>query len=224
MNSLNYNKNTKNNKIILSILEDERQRIARDLHDETLQDLTHIVHQLELFGLYMESDPLKANIELLSIKQGIKSCIEEIRNIIFNLRPMSFDDLGLKDTFELLFDKLRQTTKFDFVTEIDDIVTDNQIILLYIYRMTVECVSNAIKHSNGSKICFTCKSIDNNCFLIIEDNGNGFNKEEIQMNSKHFGLSILYERVNMLNGDITIDTNQNGTRISIVIPLIEYNS
>ena len=132
---------------------------------------------------------------------------------------MSFDDLGLKETFELLFDKLKKSTDYEYVLDLNDIVSDNQIILLNIYRIAVECVSNSVKHSNGTKICFTCKIIDDNCILIIDDNGKGFNKEEIQIKDRHFGLSVLYERVDMLNGDINIDSNLSGTHISITIPL-----
>ena len=59
---MDINNKKKHNKMVLTIQEAERQRIARDLHDTSLQNLTHIVHQLELFGLYMDKDPLRANI------------------------------------------------------------------------------------------------------------------------------------------------------------------
>ena len=216
----NVYKETKNNKLVLSIQEAERQRIARDLHDTSLQDLTHIVHQLELFGLYMEKDPLKANIELLSIKQGIKSVIDEIRDIIFDLRPMTFDDFGLKETLEAFFDNLKSTTNFEYVLQIEPIESNEQIVLLNIYRIVVECIYNAVRHSEGTIICFTCKCDDKNCYLTIKDNGKGFNQEDVIGKKNHFGLSVMYERVKMLDGEINFDIKINeGSKIFIKIPL-----
>ena len=216
----NDNLQTKNSKTVLSIQEAERQRIARDLHDTSLQNLTHIVHQLELFGLYMEKDPLKANLELLSIKKGLKSVIDEIRDIIFDLRPMTFDDLGLKETFELFFQNLKSTTDFEFVLDIDQIDSKDQNILLNIYRIVVECVYNAMEHSEGKHIHFSCKNIDNCCILKIEDDGKGFVKEDVLSKKNHYGLSVMYERVNMLDGEIDFNTIvDEGTKICISIPL-----
>lgn len=214
------NNNRNHNKMVLSIQEAERQRIARDLHDTSLQNLTHIIHQLELFGLYMEKDPLKANMELISIKKGLKSVIDEIRDIIFDLRPMTFDDLGLKETFEWYIQNLKDSTDIDFSFDIDPVISEDQTLLLNIYRIVVECINNSLKHSQASKICFTCKSDDSNCNLLIEDNGIGFTKEDVDNKKNHFGLSVMYERVQILNGTIRIETQpENGTKIYISIPL-----
>ena len=68
---------------ILSIQEEERQRIARDLHDSSVQNLTHLVHKIELSGLYMDTDPVRAKLELTNISKSLKSILEDIRNTIF---------------------------------------------------------------------------------------------------------------------------------------------
>ncbi|MBQ9142247.1 MAG: sensor histidine kinase [Lachnospiraceae bacterium] len=217
---MDNNSKKKNNKMVLTIQEAERQRIARDLHDTSLQNLTHIVHQLELFGLYMEKDPLRANIELLSIKKGLKSVIDEIRDIIFDLRPMTFDDLGLKETFETFFENLRNTTNFEYILRIESIESKDQILLLNIYRIVVECIYNSIRHSQGTKIGFMCSMDNNRCNLCIEDNGIGFTKKDVDNKKNHFGLSVMYERVQMLDGELTFETEPgNGTKIFISIPL-----
>lgn len=213
------NNKKKHNKMVLAIQETERKRIARDLHDTSLQNLTHIVHQLELFGLYMEKDPIRANIELISIKNGLKSVIDEIRDIIFDLRPMTFDDLGLKETFDTFFASLKNTN-YEFIVDIDPVISDDQDLLLNIYRVAVECIYNSISHSHGTKICFTCKCDGQFCKLKIEDDGVGFTKDDIDAKKNHFGLSVLYERVQMMDGEIVFETEPNkGTRIYISIPL-----
>ena len=83
---------------VLDVQEKERQRIARDLHDSSLQNLTHLVHKVELSSLYIDQDPIKAKLELATVEQGLRKVIDDIRNRIYDLRPMSFDDLGLKET------------------------------------------------------------------------------------------------------------------------------
>lgn len=216
----NRNSSIRNNRMVLTIQEAERQRIARDLHDTSLQNLTHIVHQLELFGLYMEKDPLRANIELISIRKGLKSVIDEIRDIIFDLRPMTFDDLGLKETLETFFENLKGTTDFHFKLDINSIESNDQALLLNIYRIVVECIYNAVRHSQGTQISFTCNTVENVCHLIIEDNGIGFSKENVESKKNHFGLSVMYERIQMLDGDILFETELGkGTKIHISIPL-----
>ena len=75
----------------------ERKRIASELHDTSLQDLTHIIYQIELSELYIDLDPTKAKLELEDISNQLRKVIQDIRNTIFDLRPMSFDDLGLEE-------------------------------------------------------------------------------------------------------------------------------
>ena len=98
---------------ILDIQEKERQRIARDLHDSSLQNLSHLLHNVELSSLYVDEDPVKAKLELAVVNSRLKSIIQEIRDTIFDLRPMTFDDLGLKEAFERLVYKLRESSKFN---------------------------------------------------------------------------------------------------------------
>ena len=137
---------------VLEIQEKERQRIARDLHDSSLQNLTHLVHKIELSSLYIDQDPIKAKLELATVEKNLRKVIEDIRNSIFDLRPMSFDDLGIKETIEKMLLMINQDKKFQIETDIEDIrpnISDSKriIILLSIYRIIQECVQNSIKHS-----------------------------------------------------------------------------
>ena len=212
----NDNEYTDNRQLIISVQESERQRIARDLHDASLQSLTHIVHQLELCDLYMEKDITKARLELLSTRQNLKTVIEEIRNVIFDLHPMSFDDLGLKQTYENFFVTLRKYSSIEFDVTIDDIKNHNEYLLLSVYRIGRECVMNAIRHSQGSRIIFKCIEKDESIYLYIEDNGTGFAEDMVDKNN-HYGLTVIRERVEILNGTIQIECNK-GTKIEIMLP------
>lgn len=208
---------------VLDVQEKERQRIARDLHDSSLQELTHFVHQVELSSLYIDQDPLKAKLELASIEKGLRKVIDDIRNRIYDLRPMTFDDLGLRETLLNFFSVLNREGRFEILSDIDDIEDQfsegkKEIALIMIYRIIQECVQNAIEHSKGDRIEISLKKNSNAIFIIILDNGTGFNLKEAEKKDRHFGLSVVKERVFLLGGQMKIDADM-GTRISIEIPL-----
>jgi two-component system sensor histidine kinase DegS len=207
---------------VIEIQEEERSRIARDLHDSSLQTLASLVHRLELASLYIDQDPVKAKLELAVVEKNMREIIDDVRNTIFNIRPMSFDDFGLKDTLEKVFEFIKQDSNFEIISDIDDIGFDSsnpesKIILIYIYRIIQECVLNSIKHSEGSVIKVNLKQRDNFYEIVVEDNGVGFDIDEAVKKNNHFGLSVLEERVHLLNGKIEI-TSDNGTFIKIEIP------
>lgn len=101
--------NTENGKKMIEMLETERKRIVSELHDTSLQNIAHFVHMIELASLYIDKDPARAKMELNFVSKGLHNVIEDIRSTIFNLRPMTFDDLGLKASFERLLDFLNAT-------------------------------------------------------------------------------------------------------------------
>lgn len=207
---------------VLDIQEKERQRIARDLHDTSLQNLAHLVHKIELASMYIDKDILQAKLELVTINKNLKAVIDEIRNTVFDLRPMSFDDLGLKESFERLFTRLKETnTSFDFDAKVDTIICDNDLILMTIYRVVQEACSNAIKHSKGNKIKIVIEQRDNNCNIMIKDNGIGYSIDEVmKKKDKHFGIAVMKERVKLLAGNISFQSVINeGTEIKMCIPL-----
>lgn len=210
------------NLTILSIQEEDRQRIARDLHDASLQNLTHLIHKIELSSMFIDQDPLRAKLELAVISKNLKDVIEDIRNTIFDLRPMSFDDLGLKDTFLQLLQKVNVNNEYKITKEIDDVSCENNLILASIFRIAQECLINTIKHANASEISFYCKQINTLCVIDIKDNGKGFTMDEIacKQRDRHFGITLIKERVNLLGGKISIDSvKEKGTHIHIEIPL-----
>lgn len=215
------NIDTGNSLKVLDIQEKERQRIARDLHDSSLQNLAHLVHKIELSSMFIDQDPLRAKLELATVSKNLRSVIDDIRNTIFDMRPMTFDDLGLKDCFERLFINLKQANPaFDFSSDIDELTSENDLVLMTIYRVVQECCLNAIKHSGGNHIFVSLKKDDVDCIITIKDNGKGFDiQETFNKNEKHFGLSIMSERVQLIGGSIKVNSDSNGTEIYIIIPL-----
>lgn len=204
----------------LNIQELDRQRIARDLHDSSLQTLAHLIHKLELSSQYIDKDVIQAKLEIASVTKSMREVIQEIRNIIFDLRPMSFDDLGLKDSLENLLDTVRINSQMEIRKEIQNITCTDEGILMGIFRIVQECCSNAARYSEGTKLSVILKEEENQIFLEIEDNGVGFDIEEMEGKEKHFGLSIIKERVSILSGKIEIFSEKGkGTKYCIVLPV-----
>lgn len=211
----------KQNLAILSIQEQDRQRIARDLHDTSLQNLAHLVHKIELSSLYIDKDPIRAKLELAAVNKNLKEIIDEIRNTIFDLRPMSFDDLGLKAAFENLIDNINEDKKYVTDVVIEEPLSDDDMILTAIYRIVQESLNNIEKHAEASKIIFHTKNKENYYVLDIQDDGAGFSESEIQeKKDRHFGMTVMKERVSLLGGKIDIDSEEGkGTQVHIEIPL-----
>ncbi len=204
---------------IIDVQEKERQRISRDLHDSSLQNLTHLVHKLELCSMYMDKDIITAKLEIATIQKNLKTVIEDIRNTIFDLRPMSFDDLGLRETIERLLFKIKETSKLQIDYELEDVSHENDLVLMNIFRLVQEGCNNVVKHAQANKLFVSLKNVNQNIEIIIQDDGVGFEPSEAKKKN-HFGLSVINERVDLLGGSIDIlSENNKGTTITIIIPM-----
>ena len=217
---------------ILDIQEKERQRIARELHDSSVQNLTHLIHSIELGFMFIDQDPIRAKLELESCINNLRLTINEIRDTIFNLRPMSFDDLG----FARCIDDFLSNSKKEYhscyiehdVCELDKCnwkTNDNYSINLFlvtVYRIIQEGIMNALKYSHAEKITLKISNDNNQCYILIQDNGKGFSFDKVtEQYDRHFGIPIMQERVNLLDGRMNITSEPgNGTKLEIVIPLI----
>lgn len=205
--------------MILEIQEKERKRIASDLHDYSLQNLTHMIHKLELCSKYMDKDILMARLELANISKELKNVIEDIRNTIYNLRPMSFDDLGIQDSLMRMQRALKENSDMNIEFIIGTIDSQDQLVLMTIYRLIKESATNAIKHSEGKNLIVKVEEKEKIYYISVEDDGKGFDIEEVRNRSTgHFGLSMIKEKVLLLSGTMKIESSKRGTKVFIKIP------
>lgn len=215
------NANPKYKITILQTQESERQRIARDLHDTTVQSLTSLVHKSELCKKLVDIDPLRCKLELSSMSKILRDVIEDTRKMIYNLRPMSFDDIGFDITVERFLDKMRaySNVKYDF--KVDGEPFDiNPVVGITLLRVIEEACSNSISHGNASHICVTLKYVQDQLELIIEDDGCGFDMETIPETTRNdnsgFGLSMMKERIYLMSGELKIISSVgNGCKIIV---------
>ena len=204
------------NAIVYDIQEKERFRLSSDLHDNTVQNLVHVCHGLELASMFIDQDPIRAKLEIESCIRNIHNSIDEIRDIIFDLRPMELDDLGFKACFDNFIDNMRVSySDVVFETDVDDIKRDNSF-LLNLFMIIKEIVINSLKHSKSSKIIINVKQKEEKIDIMIKDFGIGFDPENVSDN--HFGLNLVNERVELLNGTIDVKSSEeDGTEVNISI-------
>jgi len=201
----------------------DRKRIANELHDTSIQDLTHVIHQIELAGFYIDLDATKAKLELASINDEIRKIIKDIRNTIFDLRPMSFDDLGLIGAIENLVDVLEGRFLINIQSDVKFTDDYDELKKLEIYRVIQECLTNSAKHADAKTINLTVRDRDNDLYLCVADDGIGIpEKEEDESENEkqlHYGLQIMKERVSILGGRCYIKSiKDEGTKIEIILP------
>ncbi len=212
---------------ILSVQEQERQRIARDIHDSIVQKMTALVHKSEFVEKVMDTDILRAKLEIEVINKVVKDCISELRGIIFDLRPMSLDDLGLETTLRRCIVQYNASSDMNISLNYHDIAMKiNPIISITMLRIVQELCSNSLKYSEGKEIKVEVYEKHNTIYLIHEDDGVGFDincTKKVQEDSKSgFGLQFLKERVELLNGRIAVGKNEEnkGVRYEIEIPVL----
>ncbi|MBQ9766088.1 MAG: hypothetical protein IJW18_07810 [Lachnospiraceae bacterium] len=208
---------------ILEQQEAERQRIARDLHDTTVQTLTGLIHKMEFCSMVMDKDPERVKKELEFMSSVVKESIAGMRSIIYDLRPMTFDDIGFAETLSRAITKLQTNstgTAISYKVK-GEAVRVSQIIELTIMRLMQEACNNANKHAQANNIAVTLEYKDRKICLTVEDDGKGF--EMVDGKAKGgFGLSIMKERAFLLKGDIDIYSEVGkGTKVYVEIPIRE---
>lgn len=204
--------------------EQDRHRIARDLHDTALQHMSYLVTKLDLCKKYIDVDPIKAKMELSIARHNLNESIDEIRSVIYDLRPMVLDCDGFLDSIHKFVEKFNENKEYDISCDIGDFSCNDQVTLVTIYRIIEECFSNIKKHANAYKIHLIVQEQIGSYYIYVEDDGKGFEVDKIFLNDKlQFGLAIMKERVALLGGNINIDSSLNaGTRIKILIPAKEF--
>ncbi|AIQ76856.1 MULTISPECIES: sensor histidine kinase [Paenibacillus] len=210
-------------KIILA-QEEERKRIAREIHDGPAQMLANLVLRTEIvermlvkqeFGLVQD--------EVVDLKGQVRNSLEEMRKVIFNLRPMALDDLGLIPTLRKYVHDFEEKTKLR--TTLETRGQEHRLssaMEAAVYRLVQEALSNAAKHAYPSFVLVEITYQAQLIKIVIKDNGLGFNVQKLknqQGNRESFGLVGMRERVELLEGRMEIVSAENqGTTIVIHIP------
>lgn len=207
---------------IIQAQEEERRRISREIHDGPAQMLANVLMRSDLiFRLSDHNRVQEALTELGDLKEMIRASLTEVRRIIYDLRPMALDDLGLVPTLKKYLKNMEEHSNISIpfrVFGLEKRLPSNLEVALF--RLTQEAVQNAVKHSKANQITVKIEFHRNLIHLIVQDDGIGFDTEEKKEGS--FGLLGMRERIELLNGDIAISSqSKKGTIITMQIPLNE---
>ncbi|ADO58864.1 sensor histidine kinase [Paenibacillus polymyxa] len=210
-------------KIILA-QEEERKRISREIHDGPAQLLAHLVLRTEIVERMIAKQEFKmVQDEIVDLKKQVRSSLEEMRKVIFNLRPMALDDLGLIPTLRKYVQDFEEKTKIRALFETRG--KEHRLssaMEAAIYRLIQEALTNAAKHAYPTYVLVEITYQAQLVKIVVQDNGLGFKPELFQQKSKdhgHFGLIGMRERVELLEGRMEIESAENqGTKIVIHIP------
>ncbi|MCG3420583.1 sensor histidine kinase [Oceanobacillus jordanicus] len=204
---------------IIEAQEDERRKISREIHDGPAQMLANILLRSELVDrIFRQNNVDQALDEIKDIRKMIRSSLYEVRRIIYDLRPMALDDLGLIPTIRkyvaTIADYNNMKIEFASIGEEKRLNTKYEVAF---FRLVQEALQNAVKHSEATRIQVKLEICTQNLTMLIKDNGKGFDTS--MKRDKSFGLIGMRERVEMLEGKLEINSNiGKGTSIIIKVP------
>jgi Signal transduction histidine kinase len=212
---------------IIMAQEEERKRISREIHDGVAQSMANLVMRTEFAErMLAKREYAYVQDEVRNIKNMVRSGLEEVRRIIFNLRPMALDDLGLVPTLRKFVQDFEDRTKIS--TRFEAIGKEQRMqpaLEIAVYRFVQEAFTNVLKHAQATRIDMNLVVHNGMMKIRISDNGIGFDTSKIQekmATEGHFGIIGMRERVEMLDGEFQIDSIPGeGTRITLNIPIVE---
>lgn len=207
---------------IIMAQEEERKRIAREVHDGPAQLLANLVLRTEIVERMIIKQEFKmVQDEIIDLKGQVRASLEEIRKVIFNLRPMALDDLGLIPTLRKYIHDFEEKTKIRTLLE----TRGNEHRLssameAAVYRLVQEALTNVSKHAEASYVVVEITYQAQMVKIVVQDNGCGFRMDELEQKSnEHFGIIGMRERVELLDGRMELNSELNvGTKIIIHIP------
>ena len=204
-------------KTIVDTQEFERQRFAEDLHDSLGQMLSALKINIAALGSYL-TDNTEIYVKSIDL---LDSAIQELRTISHNLMPSSLEQLGLNSTLRELCKIMNSANKISIHYQChgNEISIDKSYEIT-LYRVVQELLNNSFKHSNAQKIFLQLFYYPDSILLMYEDDGQGFDLQEIKHNSKGIGLKNMEHRIKLINGTIHFETEKGkGFLCTIEIPL-----
>lgn len=195
----------------------ERNRIAREIHDSVGHYLTAQSIQLENTFLFLEKNPVKAATHLEQARQLNKEALINIRSSVASLRKNTFPERSLTALLKQLVDDFELNTNIKVIRQLDLTSSLPERVSIALYRIVQEALTNVAKHAQASKIILHLTQSDEQVLLSIQDNGCGF---DLHNNSTGFGLQGIQERAAALQGKLSIVSEPNkGCQINLSVPL-----
>ncbi len=200
--------------------EQERKRIAAELHDSLGQNLL-VMKNLATLALTQQNQPDRMAAHLGEVSAMASTAIREVRHIAQNLRPFQLDELGLTQAIATMIRNLEDSSHIHFHTNLSNI--DRALpaeLEINLYRIVQECLNNVVKHSHAKAVFIHLRREAGGLKLTISDDGQGFDPAAVSRSTEGgFGLSNITERAHALGGKVTFHSGRGeGTRVELVVP------
>lgn len=206
------------------VREQEKSRIARELHDELAQSLTALKMDTMWLRDRIRSEPEAAVAKLDAMLAMLDSAVASTRRIAADLRPLVLDDLGLVPAIEWLVQNFIQRTGVRCELEIDEALELGEPYATAVFRIVQESLHNVAKHARATDVRVRVERKRDAMELAVQDNGVGFRTEDPRK-PQSLGLVGLRERAHLLRGEVNITSEAGaGTRVQARIPLKEEES
>jgi len=212
--------------LMMDAIENDRVKISHEMHDGPAQVLSNFIIQVDIANHLIDADPAKAKIELENLKAAAAATFKKIRAYIYELRPMTLDDLGLLPTLKRFFESFAEQNsieyKFEYKGAERRLVSYLDVLL---FRAVQELLTNAVEHNKDYpvKLQLYVQVIyeDTHVKVIVRDNGKGFDSTQLSQSTGR-GLQTLQQRIQLAGGEIEIDSQSGkGCTVSFQIPAIE---
>ena len=205
---------------VIAAQEEERKRIAKDLHDGIAQELVALKLGVSLVAQKIKSNATITPEKIDQISRQLDETTKEVRNLAHTMVPPTLEQKGLAPTLELLLDNTLKNAGVDYKISIDGITTGlNDKINIGIYRIAQEMINNIIKHSQAKNVLFILALTGNQLTLQVQDDGLGFKEDELK-NKTSMGILNIVSRVATLGGSYKFENIQpHGTNSTITIPI-----
>ncbi|GAB4526484.1 MAG: sensor histidine kinase [Anaerolineae bacterium] len=209
---------------IINAQENERQRLARQMHDGPAQSLTNLILQAEICERLFDTDPVRARTELSNLKDAVTSTFQKVREFIFDLRPMMLDDLGLNPTLKRYVQDFE--SKSGLACNLVISGKDQRLpphAEVTVFRVVQSLLNNVREHANATHVEISLDLGPEGLRAKIEDDGGGFDVAEVlaaARQRKTMGLASVIEQVEMLGGQIQFDSSLGrGTKVEFSLPV-----
>ena len=202
---------------VVEAQEQERARLARELHDETGQALTSIL--LGLKGLEDVVDTSEGSASVAALRELVVSTLRDVRGLAVELRPTALDDFGLVPALERLADTFREKTGVEVAIEAQ--LGEARLepsLETTLYRLVQEALTNVLKHADARHVSISLVRKDGSVSAVVEDDGRGFSPETPRREA--LGLVGMRERVGLVGGRISIESAPGaGTTLAVEVPV-----
>ncbi len=203
---------------VITAQEDERRRIARELHDSTSQSLTSLIIGLKNLEECCENPDILPQFEQLRVETG--RTLDEVHALALQLRPAVLDDLGLEAALERLVSewRLRYNVSADVLVHLREERLPGDVETT-LYRIVQEALTNIGKHAHANSVSVLVERKDRDVVAVIEDDGIGFDMNS-SFDKGHLGLLGMRERAELLSGNLILESKgREGTSIFVTIPI-----